>query len=204
MKNLRKLFADSGRRGVSFVASICAAVIAVTGSAFAVTPEELMGDYTLIGIDINYSGSFPPAIDENDFLTVSGYLSATTAALVYEHAGQDNVNRNIYRHITAGTYQISGNSLSVVRADGGAVAVQISMPNEDTVVMTGVGRDSNDQLYNYAYRYSRDTVYFTQEALDGAIESATDGLYTQEELDSAVEDALSNVKPRVVPIILAD
>jgi hypothetical protein len=56
----------------------------------------------------------------------------------------------------------------------------------------------------YAYRYSRDAVYFTQDALDDAVESATADLFTQEELDTAVEDALANVKPRVIPIILSE
>jgi hypothetical protein len=201
MYNIRKLLANLSRHSASVIFAVA---ISLTESAFAVTPEELMGDYTLTGIDINYEGIFPPPLDESDFPTVSGYFSATTAALIFEHFGQDNVNNNVYDNVVGGAYQLSGNTATVARASGATLDVGISMPNKNTLVVTGVGRDSNNQPYNYAYRYSRDAVYFTQDALDDAVESATAGLFTQEELDTAVEDALANVKPRVIPIILSE
>lgn len=187
-----------------FGAVIFATTLSAAGSAFAVTPEALVGDYTLTALDINYGGSFPPPIDENDFPTVSGYLSATAAALVFEHYGQDNVSFTIYEHIVAGTYELVGNTATVARANGGTTNVEISMPNANTVVVTGIGLDSNKQFYNYTYRYSRDAVYFTQEALDAAIISATEGLFSQEELDAAVEEAISNIRHKVVPIFLTE
>lgn len=78
------------------------------------------------------------------------------------------------------------------------------MPNNDTVVFSGTARDSNNASYIYTYRYRRDETYYTQEALDDAVASATEVLFTQEELDTAVDEAVSNVVPKVVPIIFTE
>lgn len=211
----------------SIATSLTVLWLAVIGPAAAVTPEQLTGDYTLDTLDINYGGSFPPPVDEGDFPTLSGYLSATGTALVFEHAGQDNRNFNTYRHLTAGRYQLSGSSATVTRADGAAVNVQVSMPNADSVVVSGVGVDGNSQAYNYTYRFTRDADYYTQAELDAAVSDATEGLLTpaacdqmiadavsqatdglltqaqcNQQVDAAVADALANVEPVRVPIVI--
>jgi hypothetical protein len=195
----------------------------------AVTPEALTGDYTLVALDIDYGGSFPPAVDETDFPTLNGYLSATGMTLVFEHAGQDDVNFNTYSQITAGQYQLSGNTATVTRAGGAAVEVQIVMPNANTVEVTGSGVTVNNppQSYNYTYRFTRDETYYTQAALDAAVAEATAGLLSPaacdqmiadavaeatagllspetcgKMIDDAVADALANVEPVRVPVVI--
>ena len=183
-------------------------LLVLSGAALAVTPEELTGDYTLVALQIDYGSTFPPAVDENDFPSLSGYFSATGVALVYEHAGMDRVNNNTYGHFTAGQYQLSGNIATITRADGTAVGVQIAMPDSDTVEVPGVGVTVNIplQTYNYTYRYARDATYYTQAALDAAVTEATEGLLSPETcdqmIDDAVDEALDNVEPVRVPIVI--
>lgn len=188
----------------AFAAAVCVFSILVMSSASAATPEDLAGDYRLTTIDINYGGSFPPPLNQGDFSSNVGYFSTTANALVFEHTGQARTTFTVYRNIVAGTYRINGSTVVVSRADGSATNVSISMPNEDTVVLAGVARDSNNASYNYVYRYRRTESYYTQEALDEAVSSATEGCFSQEDVDAAVNKALANAKPKVVPIIIGD
>jgi hypothetical protein len=175
------------------IACMAMATVLLAGPATALEPTDIAGDYALAALDIDYGGTFPPPVDEGDFSTLAGYLSATSAGVVYEMTGQDTVNFNTYDLLVAGRFEISGTTVTVRRANATGVNVTMSMPNANTLVVQGVALDSNRQAYNYTLRFSRLEHCYTQQQLDDAVADATADLYTQQELDDAVAAATADL-----------
>jgi hypothetical protein len=180
--------------------------VGLSAPTWAVTEEELQGDYELTELDINYGVGvvFPPPIDEGDFSPLTGYFSATARTLVFEHIGQASSTFTVYLQRTAGAYELSGAVATVPRLIGDPLTIGLQMPSSDTLIVTGSAFDSNDQAYDYTYKFSRLETYYTQAQLDDAVEEATADCFTQEEVDEAIEEALKNCKPKAVVIPLFD
>lgn len=186
----------------AMLAGIALALLAAV-PASAVTPEELTGDYRLTAIMIDYKKVSPPPLDAGDFARLDGYLAATGSVLVFNWFGIAAGFE--YEREEQGRYAISGSRIVLTDAEGQTTALEIAMPDTDTVVLTGQDYDEFQRLdFDFTYEFTREATYYNQAQLDAAVAAATDGLYTQAELDAAVQAALDAFEPKVIhqPIVI--
>jgi hypothetical protein len=180
-------------------------IFATTQPAFALTADDLLGEYHLVGFTMSMLDSPYLTVTDRDCSNVTGRLSMTSKALTMEMGGYyTNAQYGIYSlnldSYQCGFYTVMGaGNLSVSIRGGTRKSVQISYRNG---IFTGTWYDSiyvSNQPYTVeiTFRFAKDAVYYTKEVLNSrvtqAVREAREGLYTQEELFVAVENATSDM-----------
>jgi hypothetical protein len=182
-------------------ALICFAFIVTSAPSYALTAEDLIGDWLLTSFRLTYPG-YGVTLTEADFSSYAGRASLTGAAGTVELGG--TYQGVFYWQWGTGFYVVSGDcaTFSVIGESSDTICFQLQ--GSDSIIATGDTFDPYGDYYQYRYVFVKTKSYYTQAQLNQAVADATANTYTQAELDAAVADAEANVKPKVIPIILAD
>lgn len=177
-------------------------VMATTHHAYALTNLDIMGEWSVTGIWLQYPYYNNLVITQNDLTAWEGRASISKSGLVAEVEGY--YQSSYYWKWGAGFYTVSGSKLTATIVGEGSKNYTVGLSG-NTMTFSGSDYDPYGDFYNFTYTLTRTERLYTQNQLDQAINSATAGLYTQDQLDQAVADAVAVAeKPRLVVVPLGD
>lgn len=177
-------------------------IMATTHPAFALTNLDIMGEWSVIGIRLQYPAYNNLVITQNDLTAWGGRASLSKTGLVAEVEG--NYQGKYYWKWGAGFYTVSGSTLTATIVGEGSKSYTVGLSG-NTMTFSGSDYDPYGDFYNFTYTLTRIERLYTQAQLDQAINSATVGLYTQDQLDQAVANAVAAAeKPRVLVVPIGE
>jgi len=166
--------------------------------AYALDPNQLLGEYDMSGIKVTINGQ---TYTQNDFYSFSGRLSLTTKGFVMDMYASGPAGSS--EGFQCGFYTTSSNSnqLYISIRGGGSETVSATYSN-GTLNVSGTEYVSG-YLSNYEYTFQKTQAYYTssnsgytQAQLDAAVLAAVaekdaviSTLFTQAQVDAAVQAA---------------
>ena len=159
-------------------------ILICSSNVYAFTNTDLMGEYSLVGFEVQYQYPGQSPITQYNASSFSGRASITTKGFVMEMEGFFPEYGDVKRYNCA-FYTVVGDRIyaSILGGGFGYIDVQLS---GDTFITSGYDSDE-DGYFEYTYIWIRNESYYTQGQVD---QTVFDAVATKDQTISDLNQAL--------------
>jgi len=157
-------------------------ILICSSNVYAFTNTDLLGEYSLVGFEIQYLGG--DVFTQDDASPFSGRASITTKGFVMEMDGY--ISGYYVWNYNCAFYTISGNRIyaSIAGVGSGYIDVQLS---GDILTTSGYDYDGDGKYFDYTYTWTKNESYYTQGQVD---QTVSDAVATKDQTISDLNQAL--------------
>jgi len=161
-------------------------ILICSSNVYAFTNADLMGEYSLVGFEIQYLGG--DVFTQDDASSFSGRASVTTKGFVVEMDGY--VSGSHIQHYNCAFYTISGDRIYASIAGGGSGYIDVQLSG-DTFTTSGYDYDGDGNYFEYTYIWIRNESYYTQGQIDQTVFDLNQTLSVKEQAISDLNDTIA-------------